>query len=186
MGRAQTVAECPECNGTGQIPENPCNTCNGEGVTEQEEQVEVSIPSGVQDGQKLRIEGKGNEKKGSRNGDLYVYVSVKPDEYLERKRNDLFTTLTIGVGDASLGSSAKIPHPDGEIEVDIPSGTQPGQVLRIRNKGIQGRRLRGNGDLYIKIDVEIPENAEEDTEVSELRKESEIDKTFFETVKDTI
>ena len=185
MGRAQTVAECPECSGRGKIPDTPCETCNGEGVNENEERVEVSIPPGVKDGQRMRIQGKGNEKVNGRNGDLYVFVSVKSSEYLERKRNDLFTTLTIGTGDAALGTSAQIPHPDGDIEVDVPAGTQPGQVLRLNGKGIKTRRRR-SGDLYVKIDVNVPENAEEQTKMSELRREPEIEKSFFETVKDTI
>ncbi|WEL22901.1 molecular chaperone DnaJ [Candidatus Nanohalovita haloferacivicina] len=187
FGRTQTVTECPQCNGTGNIPETKCSECNGEGLTEQKETITVDIPSGVKDGQRLKVAGKGNESNG-RPGDLIIRVTVEPHDSLERRDNDLFTTAKIGVGDASLGTQITVPTPDSEIQVDIPSGTQPGQVLRVKDKGMPSRRGRRTGDLFIKVDVEIPEKlSEEQREVmEELRREKEESKTFFETVKDFI
>ena len=190
LGRAQTVAECPKCNGKGKIPENPCSNCNGNGVVEKKETITVDVPAGVRDGQRVRISGKGNATTGGSNGDLYVFVNVEEHKSLERKDNDLFTTVKIGVGDAALGTKAKVPTPDSEIEVDVPEGTQPGEVMRIRGKGMpSSNRFSRDGDLYIKVDVQIPENlSDEEKEVMEdLRIEDTTEsKTFFESVKDIL
>lgn len=190
LGRAQTVAECPECNGTGEIPENPCSECNGEGIVEKKETITVDIPEGVRDGQRVRLSGKGNATKGGQNGDLYVYVNVEEHDSLERKDDDLFTTVKIGVGDAALGTSVQVPTPDSEIQVEIPEGTQPGEVLRIKGKGMpSNNRFSRGGDLYIKVDVEVPEelNDEQREMMEDLRiTDTEEEKTFFESVKDMI
>ena len=187
FGRRQTVGECPECNGSGQIPEKNCNECNGEGVTDQEETITIDIPAGVKDGQRLQVTGKGNESSG-RSGDLFIRVSVQPHESLERRDNNLFTTAKVGIGDVALGAEITVPTPDSEIHVDIPEGTQPGQVLRVNGKGMPSRRGRSYGDLFIKIDVDIPDDLTDDQReiLDELRQEEEESKTFFETVKDFI
>jgi len=186
FGRRQVVKECPHCNGRGEIPETKCSTCNGDGVAEVEETITFDVPSGIQDGQRLRLEGKGHENREGRSGDLYVFVSVEPHDELERRGSDLYTVKKIGVGDAALGCKVKVEHPEKEIEVDVPSGTQPGQVLRVGNKGMPERF--GSGDLYIKIDVEIPKDiGEDEKEVFEgLRRKPESSKSFFESVKDFI
>ncbi|MFB6203122.1 MAG: molecular chaperone DnaJ [Candidatus Nanohaloarchaea archaeon] len=186
LGRAQKVTECPECGGTGQIPEVKCSRCSGEGVIEKEETISFEVPKGVRDGQKMRLRGKGHEDRNGNAGDLYAVVMIQDHDSLERRENDLYTTVTVGIGDAVLGAEAEIPHPDGEIKVDIPEGSQPGQVLRLRGKGMPGRR--GYGDLYVKIDVDIPEETdEEDREFFEkYREKKKQDKSFFETVKDFI
>ena len=184
FGRTQTVRECPECNGTGQVPEEKCSTCNGEGLTEQTETLTVDIPKGIRDGQRMKLNGKGHESRKGRNGDLYLIVKVKTHPKIERRDHDLYTTLKVGVADAAQGTKAQIEHPDSKLEIEIPQGTQPGQVLRVSGKGMP--RRRGNGDLYIKIDVEIPVNTEGNEEIQELTKEPEQRKTFFETVKDFI
>jgi molecular chaperone DnaJ len=184
FGRTQTVQECPECHGTGQIPEEKCSECNGEGLTEQTETITVDIPAGVRDGQRLKLSSKGHESRKGRNGDLYLVVHIEEDDRIERRDQDLFTTLKVGAGDAALGREAKIDHPEGKLKIEIPEGTQPGQVLRVRGKGMPARR--GNGDLYIKIDVKIPENTEGEETLEELTREPEQKKTFFETVKEFI
>lgn len=187
LGRAQTVQECPECNGTGKIPDEKCSECNGESLVEKDEKITVNIPAGVRDGQKVRLEGKGNASRKGRSGDLYIFVTVEADKEFERRDSDLFTTLDLGLGDAVLGAEAEIDAPSGTYSVTIPEGAQPGQVLRLRGKGMPGRR--GKGDLYVKLDVEIPEDVEEDDrEVFENYKneEKKTDKSFFETVKDFI
>ena len=188
FGRTQTVVPCSKCNGTGQIPEEPCSECDGKGVTENEETITIDIPSGVKDGQRLKVAGKGNKTQTGRPGDLIIRVSVEPHESLERKNSDLFTTAKVGIGDVALGAEITVPTPDSEIQVEIPEGTQPGQVLRVNGKGMPSRRGRSYGDLFIKIDVDIPEElTEEQKEVlEELRQEDTESKTFFETVKDFI
>jgi len=186
FGRRQVVKECPRCNGRGEIPETKCSTCRGDGVAEVEETITFDIPAGIQDGQRLRLEGKGHENREGRSGDLYVYVTVEEHDSLERRGSDLYTVEKIGVGDATLGCEVKVDHPEGEIEVNVPSGTQPGQVLRVSGKGMPERF--GSGDLYIKIDIEIPKNVnEEQKEIFEgLRQKPESSKSFFESVKDFI
>jgi molecular chaperone DnaJ len=190
LGRAQTVVECSECNGTGQIPENPCSKCNGNGVKQKTETITVDIPAGVRDGQRVRISGKGNATSSGKNGDLYVFVNIEEHESLERKDSDLFTTVTIGIGDAALGTKVKVPTPDSEIEIDVPEGTQPGEVMRVRGKGMpSSNRFSRDGDLYIKVDVEIPRNLNEEQKevLDSLRiEDTKEEKTFFESVKDMI
>jgi len=189
LGRAETMVECEKCNGTGQIPDTKCSECGGDGYTESEEQITADIPAGVKDGQRLRLSGKGNETRQG-TGDLYIYVTVEPHKEVERKENDLFTTLKIGLGDAVLGAKAEVPHPAEELQLNIPEGTQPGQVLRMQGKGMPSqRRRREQGDLYVEIDVQVPENvSEEDEEVFEQfrKRDPGSSKTFFESVKDLI
>ncbi|MFB6204276.1 MAG: molecular chaperone DnaJ [Candidatus Nanohaloarchaea archaeon] len=184
LGRAQTVTECPECGGRGEIPEEACHECNGSGTVEEEDQITVDVPAGVKDGQKLRVRGKGNEDRDGRSGDLYVYVTLEEHPVLERRGDDLFTSAKIGLGDAALGTEVHIPHPESDIELDVPAGTQPGEVLRARGKGMPSRR--GSGDLYVKVDVKVPEDLDGSEEIQEMRREPEKEKTFFETVKDFI
>ena len=184
FGRTQTVQECPECNGRGKIPEEKCSTCNGEGLEKQKETLEVDIPKGIRDGQRMKLNGKGHENRKGRNGDLYLIVKIQTHPKIERRDHDLYTTLKVGIADATLGTKAQIEHPDSKLEIEIPSGTQPGQVLRVNGKGMPTRR--GNGDLYIKIDIETPINADGSEEIKELTKEPEQKKNFFETVKDFI
>lgn len=184
FGRTQTVQECPRCDGTGDIPEEECSECTGEGLKQQKETITVDIPAGVRDGQRLKLNGKGHESRKGRNGDLYLIVHVEEDEKIERRDQDLFTTLKVGAADASLGTEAQIDHPEGKLKIDIPEGTQPGQVLRVKGKGMPSRRRAG--DLYIKIDVQMPENAEGSEKLEELSREPEQKKNFFETVKDFI
>lgn len=188
FGRTQTVGECPQCNGSGQIPEEKCSECNGYGVTEQEETITIDIPAGVKDGQRLKVAGKGNETQNGMPGDLIIRVSVEPHEALERRDSDLFTTAKVGIGDVALGTEITVRTPDSEIQVEIPEGTQPGQVLRVNGKGMPSRRGRSHGDLFIKIDVDIPEDLTDEQRkiLDELRQEEEESKTFFETVKDFI
>ncbi|MFB6265944.1 MAG: DnaJ C-terminal domain-containing protein, partial [Candidatus Nanohaloarchaea archaeon] len=186
FGRTKSVRECPECNGRGEVPEENCPACKGEGLVEKEEKITLDIPAGVRDGQRLRLRGKGNESRNGRSGDLYVFVTVEEHEKLERREKDLFTTVKVGVGDAALGTRVTVPTPDSEIEVEIPESTQPGEVLRVEGKGMPSRR--GKGDLYIKVDVRIPEELDEGEreDIEQFSSEPEVEKSFFETVKDFI
>ncbi len=161
LGQRQVVKDCESCDGRGKIPEIKCKSCKGSGVIEKQEKISFSIPPGVRDGQRVRIRGKGNEDREGNSGDLYIYVNIKENGSFERQGEDLYTTLKIGVGDAVLGTKVSLDHPEGQIKVKVPSGTQPGQVLRVPTKGMPKSR-RDDGDLYIKIDVKIPENVDDD------------------------
>jgi len=186
FGRREVVKEWPRGDGRGDVPESKCSECNGDGLNEVEETISFDIPAGVKDGQRVRLDGKGHENREGRSGNLLVDIRVEPHESLERRGADLYTVKKIGVGDAALGCKVSVTHPEKEIKVDVPSGTQPGQVLRVTGKGMP--QQFGSGDLFIKIDVDIPENLdEEQKEVFEdLRKKPESSKSFFESVKDFI
>ncbi|MDY6788415.1 MAG: molecular chaperone DnaJ [Candidatus Nanohaloarchaea archaeon] len=190
FGRARTVTECDACHGTGERPETKCSNCKGDGLEMKEETLEIEIPKGVRNGQRLRLRGKGHRSRNGEAGDLYAFVNVEEHPDLQRKESDLFTTLKIGIGDAALGTTAEVPTPNSKIEVDVPPGTQPGQVLRIEGKGMPRKRRRGGskGDLYIKVDVEVPEDPDDSQEelFEELRRGAETEKSFFETVKDVV
>jgi molecular chaperone DnaJ len=189
FGRARTLSECDHCNGRGEVPQTPCPDCEGDGVVLESDTVSIDIPAGVQTGQRLRIRGKGHETRDGRAGDLYAFIDVAEHAELERRDDDLFTTVRVGVGDAVLGGSVEIETPDTTISVDIPAGTQPGQVLRVEGKGMpkQGRGDR-YGDLYVEVDVQIPEDVREEQRAvfEELKETPEKEKRFFETVKDII
>lgn len=190
FGRRQVIKECSTCNGRGKIPKQKCSKCKGKGTVKTQDKITVDIPKGVIDGQKLRIRHKGHENREGRSGDLYVYVTVDEHENLERRDNDLYTTVKIGIGDAALGAKSKVAHPEKDLEVSIPAGTQPGQVLRLANKGMPDqRRPKRKGDLYVKIDVEIPKKIEEEhKEIFKQYSKEDVkgEKTFFESVKDLI
>jgi len=158
------------------VPEIPCGACDGEGIVEERETLTVDIPAGVEDGQRLRVRGKGHQAADGSRGDLFVRVDVEPHAFLERRGEDLFTTLRIGVGDAIDGADVTVDHPDGSLEVTVPEGSQPGQVLRVEGQGFPGRR--GSGDLYLKLDVAVPDSREGiDDAVQEL------ERSFFDPVK---
>lgn len=176
FGMARQVMECDTCSGRGRVPETPCGSCDGDGIVQERETLTVDIPAGVEDGQRLRVRGKGHQAADGSRGDLFVRVDVEPHDFLERRGTDLFTTLRVGVGDAIDGADVTVEHLDGSLEVTVPEGSQPGQVLRVEGKGFPGRR--GSGDLYLKLDVEVPDSRDGiDDAVREL------EKSFFDPVK---
>lgn len=193
FGRQAVVSSCPKCKGRGKIPENPCPNCDGTGRVQDTEQVKVNVPQGARTGQKLRIGNKGNYGgRNSGSGDLYVIVEVQEHEYFERREENLFYNLELSMPQAALGSKVKVPTMDGEAKIEIPEGTQTGDIFRLQGKGMPRLRGRGKGDLYIKAVVQTPENLtkEEKELLNELKKiegeKSEAEKGFFEAVKDNI
>ncbi len=147
----EQVGPCPDCGGTGRIIEKPCPACGGKGRVRREETLEVSIPPGIGEGSILRIQGKGMPYPGGAPGDLYVVVKSAKDPRFERDGADLWCAETISLIDAVLGTKIRVPTLDRPAEVDIPPGTQPDAVLRIRGKGLPG------GDLYLRIRILVPE-----------------------------
>jgi molecular chaperone DnaJ len=184
LGRARQRVECSACNGKGFKAEDTCSQCGGQGINSKTETVEVDIPQGIRDGQKVRIRGKGDQTRNGKTGDIILTVEVEPHDYLERRENDLFTEATIGVKEAAEGTSIIIPHPDEDIKVHAPQGSQPGQVLKVDRKGFPGRR--SNGDLFVKLNVSIPEEPSKLGNPEKLSSEPELSPTFFETVKDVV
>ncbi|UCH50228.1 MAG: molecular chaperone DnaJ [Betaproteobacteria bacterium] len=150
---------CPDCHGQGKFIDDPCQSCVATGKTEREESLTVKIPVGAEDGMALRIPGKGYPAAtpGGASGDLLVVVRTVPDPRFVRDGADLWRSQQVNVVDAVLGTEIDVPSLDGPISVKIPSGTQPDSQLRLRGKGLPRFGARGRGDLYLRIDVKVPE-----------------------------
>ena len=155
----QQISTCPVCHGRGSIIEHPCAVCHGSGNVEQEETLTVKIPRGVEEGMALRIPGKGmpSPEAGGVAGDLFVVVRTRQDARFERAGADLVRQETIPLTDAVLGAELDVPTLDGSANVTIPPGIQPGTVLRVKGKGLPEFGSDRHGELYLRIDVRIPE-----------------------------
>lgn len=153
-----TMAQtCPRCRGYGEIIENPCQACGGQGRVHRNKKVKVRIPPGVESGTTLRITGGG--EAGERNspaGDLYVVVHVKEDKRFERDGSNLITDATISFPMAALGGEIDVESIDGVVRLKIPAGTQPGVHFRVSERGLPHLKSRGRGDLYVRVQVNIP------------------------------
>jgi molecular chaperone DnaJ len=149
---------CNQCHGSGQIIKNRCAVCHGEGRIVREKTIELKIPSGVDNGSKLRITGEGDSGgKGGPPGDLYVVLAVHEHEFFERREHDLFCHIPVTYPQAALGSQIMIPTLEREEEkLNIPSGTQTGSTFRIKGRGISKRGGSARGDLYVTINVVVP------------------------------
>jgi molecular chaperone DnaJ len=148
---------CPTCHGTGKVIPEPCTTCHGEGRIKKNKTLEVNIPPGIDEGQRIRLSGKGEPgMNGGPPGDLYVEIRIKPHEIFQRDGDDLHCAVPISVATAALGGDVDVATLDGKIELTIPEGTQSGKTFRLRGKGIKGVRSSYPGDLYCHISVETP------------------------------
>ena len=159
----QTTSECPTCQGEGRIIKEKCSHCNGDGIVREEEVISINIPAGVMEGMQLSVGGKGNAaRRGGVNGDLLVVIEEERHPELIRDDNDLIYNLLLSVPVAILGGSVEVPTVDSKVKVNIPAGTQPGKVLRLRGKGLPSVNSYGKGDLLVNIGVYIPENLSRD------------------------
>lgn len=155
----QQITTCDACHGRGTVVETPCSACAGRGEVEREETLVVKIPAGVEEGTALRIPGRGGPShvEGAAPGDLYVVVYSAHDPRFERRGANLWRAETIEMVDAVLGTQLETPTLDGPVTTDIPPGTQPETVLRLRGKGLPEFGGRRRGDLFLTIHVHIPE-----------------------------
>ncbi len=150
---------CPACMGRGQVVVNPCKTCHGNGRVQEDKLLEVSIPAGVDSGDRIRLAGEGEAgPAGSPPGDLYVDIRVRPHAIFTREGDDLHCEVPIRISQAALGDSVRVPTLHGEAEVRIPAETQSGKVFRLRGKGVKSVRSQHEGDLYCTAVVETPIN----------------------------
>jgi molecular chaperone DnaJ len=157
FGVIQTASTCPDCKGEGRVPEQPCKDCHGEGRIQQNQTITVEIPPGVFDGALLRVPGKGEAgEKGQPAGDFLLRVHVANHKSFQRDENDIHSEEKISMLEAVLGNTKKIKTLHGEVSVQIPAGTQPDAVLRIRGKGMPILNRNGYGDHMIHLRVEIP------------------------------
>jgi len=158
LGQMQTQSTCPTCNGEGKTIVNKCSVCNGEGIVRDDDVITINIPAGVAEGMQLSMSGKGNAaRRGGINGDLLILVEEEPHPELIRDENDLLYNLLLTVPQAALGTTVEVPTVEGKAKVKVEPGTQPGKVLRLRNKGLPSINSYGTGDLLVNISVYIPE-----------------------------
>ena len=163
LGTMQTRTTCPTCGGEGHIIKDKCKECGGEGIVYGEKIVTVKIPKGVAEGMQLSMSGKGNAgKHNGVPGDLLILVEEEPDKELIRDENDLIYNLLLSFPTAALGGTVEIPTIDGKVKVKIEPGTQPGKVLRLRNKGLPSVNGYGTGDLLVNVSVYVPETLSKD------------------------
>lgn len=183
---------CPQCGGAGKQIKNPCGDCHGTGTQNKSQTLEVSIPAGVDNGDRVRLQGKGEAgSAGMPNGDLYIEVRVMPHEIFTRNGNDLHMDVPISFVGASLGEEVEIPTLDGKVALKIAEGTQSGKLLRVRGKGVPTVHSNHKGDLICRIIVETPTNLTNEQKDllrqfgATLGKDNK-KKGFFDTIKDEL
>ena len=151
---------CTECRGSGSIIEHPCDECKGTGVTTRTRTINVRIPPGVEDGQRIRLAGQGEAGlRGAPSGDLYVTVHVRPDKVFGRDGDDLTVTVPVSFTELALGTTLSVPTLEGKVGVRVPKGTSDGRILRVRGRGVP-KRAGGHGDLLVTVKVAVPPNLE--------------------------
>ncbi len=159
FARLVRVATCSRCGGRGYIIDSPCNECRGRGTVERKRRIRVMIPAGVEDGHTLRLRGEGNAgENGVPPGDLYVVLNVAPHRIFARQDSDVYLETKLGVADAALGAEVKVPTLYGDVNMNVPPGTQPGAVFKLKGKGLPRYGAWGKGDEYVKVNVEVPRN----------------------------
>ena len=160
QGLFRMVRTCPSCQGRGQQIKNPCRGCQGRGAVKKDRTLSVKIPAGVEDGMRIRLAGEGDAGgRGAPNGDLYIFLGIKPHAFFERDGMDLYCRATVPMTTAALGGKVQIPTIDGaEENISIPDGSQTGRRFRLKNQGMTSLRGGGRGDLHIEIAVETPVN----------------------------
>ena len=157
LGTFQSVSPCPDCNGTGEINETPCPDCGGSGKTRDNVTISVNIPAGVDNDSVIPIKGQGEPGvNGGPDGDLYIVINVEPHKIFERRGQDLWLEIPITFDQAALGDDIIVPTLEGKVSYKVPSGTQPDTIFRLKGKGIKSVRGNRKGDLYVKVNLEVP------------------------------
>ena len=157
LGQVMTTRTCPRCVGVGSVIEHPCGECGGDGRVRARRTLTVKVPAGIEDGMQIRLSGEGAVGPGGGPaGDLYLEVRQRPHPDFTREGDDLHTTLTLPMTAAALGTTLPLTTLDGEEQVDVPPGTQPGTVHTLRARGVPHLRATGRGDLHVHLQVEVP------------------------------
>ncbi|HEY5346341.1 MAG TPA: molecular chaperone DnaJ [Verrucomicrobiae bacterium] len=182
---------CPHCKGAGRILEKPCKKCSGSGKHERTSKIKLRIPPGVESNSRLRSSGNGEAGvRGGPAGDLYVFLQVKEHEIFAREGDDLLCEVPVSFIQATLGAEIEVPTLQGKATVKIPAGTQPGTLLRLKGRGVKNLQGHGQGDLHVRVQVEVPThlNAEQKHKLAEFAalcdgKEMPLSQGFFEKAK---
>lgn len=184
FGVSSVITECPSCHGKGKIIKEACPSCRGTGRVRKNKTVEVNIPAGIDTDQVMRITGAGNAgTNGGPNGDLQLYIQVKPHEIFRRDGFDVNVVYPITFVQAALGAKLRVPTLHGEVEYDIPEGTQTNTRFKLKGKGIPILHGRGNGDEYVTVTVEVPKNLS--SKQKELLREFDEDKNYQKRISFT-
>jgi molecular chaperone DnaJ len=163
LGQMVTASPCGRCGGMGEVISTPCSACRGQGRVTVDKTYQVDVPAGVDTGSTLRLNGRGAAgPRGGGNGDLYVHLRVSPHERYVRDGNDLVTDVGISIAQASLGTSLSLETLDGEEDLVVPGGTQPGREFVLRQRGVPHLQGRGRGDLIARIRVDVPTKLNDD------------------------
>ena len=194
FGMMQSQRPCSKCGGRGKIIEKPCAKCRGKGNINMKKTVSVKVPAGIDDGMTLNVRGQGNVgSNGGSRGDLKVRISVRRDPVFTREDFNIRIDFPITYSQAALGAEIEVPTIDGPVTYNVPAGTQPGTVFRLRGKGVQKlQRAEGDrGDQYVQISVEVPKNLSKKQKDALEAFESTLDeknyekrKSFFDKLKD--
>ncbi|MGN0453338.1 MAG: molecular chaperone DnaJ [Ruminococcus sp.] len=159
FGVVQTTRVCDACKGKGKIIETPCKACSGNGRNKKTRKIEINIPAGVNNDQVLNVSGQGSSGiNGGPAGDVHVYVSVKPHPIFERRGDDVWCEVPLTYTQAALGAEITVPTIDGKVSYSVHDGTQPGDIFKLKGKGIPHLNGRGRGDQYVKVTVDVPKN----------------------------
>ena len=151
---------CPACQGRGEVISDPCGDCSGSGTTTQDKTLSVNVPAGIEDGTRIRLAGEGEAgTRGGPQGDLYIFLSIKPHEFFQRDGSDIYCRVPISMTTAALGGQFEVGTVDGgKTRVKVPEGTQNGKQFRLRSKGMPVMRSSQMGDMYIQVAIETPSN----------------------------
>jgi molecular chaperone DnaJ len=157
LGQMVRTVVCDRCHGDGRIPTQPCRVCRGAGHVTARRSLDIEIPAGIADGQRIRMSGHGSAgPSGAPPGDLYVLVNVRPDERFVREGDDLITAVDVPATLAALGATLEVPTLDASVPVELAAGTQPGEVVSVRGEGMPGLRRSRRGDLRVVVNVVVP------------------------------
>jgi len=157
LGQMVTASPCGRCGGMGEVIATPCSTCRGQGRITVDKSYQVDVPAGVDTGSTLRLTGRGAAgPRGGGNGDLYVHLRVSPHESYVRDGNDLITDVGVSIAQAALGTSLTLETLDGDEDLVVPAGTQPGREFVLRQRGVPHLQGRGRGDLIARVRVDVP------------------------------
>ena len=181
FGSFLSKTTCPYCNGTGNSFEKKCTKCRGTGKVKNNKTITVTVPAGIDTDNRLRLQGKGEVgQNGGRNGDLYIEFTVRDHEYYKRVDDDIYLEVPLTITDAVLGCKKEIPTLYGNVFLTIPEGTQNGDKLRLRSKGIENVNSKRKGDMYVITKVIIPEKINrEQRKLFEQLQDTELDNTSF-------
>ena len=191
FGEFVRAQACPQCGGRGQIVEHPCHDCDGAGRVLESREVKVDVPAGIHDGQRIRLSGEGHAGAlGGRAGDVYVLVHVKPDARFVREGNDIYSQVDLTIVDATLGATKAIETLDGSVELELPAGTQPGDVRVLRGKGMPVLQGFGRGDQRVLVNITVPRHVTdeqrrllEEFDAASDENTYRHDESFFEKLK---